>query len=206
MIEQHLSELAALALVARDSLGPALAETMAAVADAVLSGRTVLSFGNGGSATQAQHFAAELVVRYKEDRPALPAIALTADTAILTACANDYDFDSVFARQVEALGRPGDVALGLSTSGRSPNVVRALEAARGRGMRTILLTGERGAAEAQRWDHGLVVPSLETAHIQEIHLALLHLLCRGVDAERLRRAESGEACASETATEVSPAV
>lgn len=188
MIEKHLSELAALALVARDSLGPALASAMEVVAGAVLSGRTVLVFGNGGSATQAQHFAAELVVRYKEDRPAFPAIALTADSAILTACGNDYGFEAVFARQVEAFGRPGDVAIGLTTSGRSPNVLAALAAARERRMVTVFLTGEKGAAEAQRWDHGLVVPSVETAHIQEIHLAILHLLCRGIDAERGRRA------------------
>jgi len=187
VIEKHLSELAALAMISRDSLGPALAGAMEAVAGAVLAGRTVLVFGNGGSAMQAQHFAAELVVRYKEDRPAFPAIALTADAAVVTACSNDYGFETLFARQVEAFGRPGDVAIGISTSGRSSNVLSGLEAARERRMTTVLLTGERGAAEAERWDHGLVVPSTETAHIQEIHLAILHLLCRGVDAERGRR-------------------
>ncbi|MBK9375416.1 MAG: SIS domain-containing protein [Holophagales bacterium] len=105
---------------------PALEAACAAVAVAIRTGNKVLAFGNGGSATQAQHFAAELVVRCKEDRPGLPSIALTCDGAILTACANDYAYDYVFARQVEALGRPGDVALGLSTSGTSPNVVKAL--------------------------------------------------------------------------------
>lgn len=188
MIEKHLSELAALAMVSRDSLGTSLAAAMQEVANAVLAGRTVLVFGNGGSATQAQHFAAELVVRYKEDRPAFPAIALTADSAVLTAGSNDYGYEAVFARQVEAFGRPGDVAIGISTSGQSPNVLAALAAATERQMTTVFLTGEKGAAEAERWDHGLVVPSTETAHVQEIHLALLHLLCRGIDAERGRRA------------------
>ena len=181
MIDAHLSARAATALAARDSIKPALEGACAAVASAVRAGRTVLAFGNGGSATQAQHFAAELVVRYKEDRPGLPSVALVCDGAILTACANDYSYDYVFARQVEALGRPGDVALALSTSGASPSVGKALEAARTRGLVTVLVTGTRGAAEAARWDHGIVVPSAETAHVQEVTLAVLHLLCRAVD-------------------------
>jgi len=117
LIDEHLSALAATALAARESMRPALEAASAAVASAVRAGRTVLAFGNGGSATQAQHFAAELVVRYKDDRPGLPSIALTCDGAILTACANDYSYDYVFARQVEALGRPGDVALGSPPPG-----------------------------------------------------------------------------------------
>jgi D-sedoheptulose 7-phosphate isomerase len=157
------------------------------VADAALSGRTTFAFGNGGSATQAQHFAAELVVRYQAERPALPAAALSADAAILTACANDYDYSVVFSRQIEALAKPGDVAVGLTTSGSSPNVLKALESARTRGLGTILLTGEKGRAEATRWDVGIVVPSTETAHVQELHLAALHLICRFVDEERARR-------------------
>lgn len=177
MIHEHLSALAATALSARDALTPDLEAACAAVAAAIRAGNKVLAFGNGGSATQAQHFAAELVVRYKADRPGLPSVALTCDGAILTACANDYSYEYVFARQVEALGRPGDVALALSTSGTSPSVLKALEAARARGMVTLLVTGSRGAAEAARWDHGLVVPSTETAHVQEVTLALLHLLC-----------------------------
>jgi len=126
-------------------------------------------------------------VRYKDDRPALPAVALTADIAILTACANDYDFSVIFARQIEALGKPGDVAVGLTTSGKSPNVLKALEAAKARGLTTIMLTGEKGRAEAARWDVGIVAPSTETAHVQELHLAALHLICRFVDEERARR-------------------
>ena len=181
MIDAHLSALAAVALAARDAMAPSLESASAAMVAAVRDGYKVLAFGNGGSATQAQHFAAELVVRYKDDRPGLPSIALTCDGAILTACANDYAYDYVFARQVEALGRPGDVALGLSTSGTSPNVVKALETARARGLVTILVTGSRGAAEAAQWDHGLVVPSAETAHVQEVTLAILHLLCQAVE-------------------------
>ncbi len=177
----HFAELAALASGAAATIGPALAKAAALVAEAALAGRTTLVFGNGGSATQAQHFAAELVVRFREDRRALPGLALSADVSVLTACANDYGYETVFARQVEALGRPGDVAVGLSTSGRSPNVLAALAAARKRGLATVLMTGETGRAEAERWDVGLVVPSAETAHIQEIHLAALHLICRHVD-------------------------
>lgn len=183
----YFDDLAALVSGALLSVGPGVDKAARLVADAALSGRTTFAFGNGGSATQAQHFVAELVVRYKDDRPALPAVALTADTAILTACANDYDYSVIFARQIEGLGKPGDVAVGFTTSGRSPNVLKALEAARARGLATIMLTGEKGRAEAARWDVGIVVPSTETAHVQELHLAALHLICRFVDEERARR-------------------
>jgi len=183
----YFEDLASLAAGAERTIGPALTKAAALVADAALAGRTTLVFGNGGSATQAQHFAAELVVRYKDDRRALPAVALAADVSVLTACANDYGFDTVFSRQVEALGRPGDVAVGLSTSGTSPNVVKALETARARGLSTVLMTGEKGLAEAAKWDVGLVVPSSETAHVQELHLAAIHLICRHVDEELKRR-------------------
>ena len=179
----YFEDLAALAAGATDAFGEDLARAAALVSSAALSCRTTFSFGNGGSATQAQHFAAELVVRYKDDRRALPAVALTADIAILTACTNDYDFSVVFQRQIEALGRAGDVAVGITTSGRSPNVLKALDAARRRGLATVLLTGERGREEARVWDVGIVVPSEETAHVQELHLACLHLICREVDRE-----------------------
>ncbi len=182
----YFGELAALATGAGETIGPALAKAAALVAEAALAGRTTLVFGNGGSATQAQHFAAELVVRFREERRALPGLALTADVSVLTACANDFGYETVFARQVEALGRPGDVAVGLSTSGKSPNVLAALSSARSRGLATILMTGEGGRAEAEKWDVGLVVPSRETAHVQEIHLVALHLICRHVD-EALKR-------------------
>jgi D-sedoheptulose 7-phosphate isomerase len=186
-MEAYFADLAAIAAGAERTIGPALREAAALVADAALAGRLTLVFGNGGSATQAQHFAAELVVRFRDDRRALPAVALAADVSVLTACANDYGYDAVFARQVEALGRAGDVAVGLSTSGTSPNVVKALETARAKGLRTILMTGEKGRAEASKWDVGLVVPTSETAHVQELHLAAIHLVCRHVDEELKRR-------------------
>ena len=151
MIHDYFADLAVLAAGAADSIGEETVAASLMVAEAVLSGRTLYTFGNGGSATQAQHFSAELVVRYKDDRPALPAVALTADIAILTACANDFDYSEIFARQIEALGRPGDVAFGLSTSGKSPNVLKALRIARLKGLSTILLTGEKGRAEAANW-------------------------------------------------------
>jgi D-sedoheptulose 7-phosphate isomerase len=183
----HFETLASLAAGAEESIGDAVRKAAALVADAALSGRTTLAFGNGGSATQAQHFAAELVVRYEGNRRALPGLALAADASLLTACANDFEFSEVFARQIEALGRPGDVAVGLSTSGKSPNVLRALAAARDRRMATVLMTGEGGRAEASRWDVGLVVPSGVTAHVQELHLAAIHLICRHVESELVRR-------------------
>lgn len=186
-MKSYFADLAALASEAERTIGPAVARAAALVADAALSGRTTLVFGNGGSATQAQHFAAELVVRYRDDRRALPAIALASDVSILTACGNDYGYETVFSRQVEALGRPGDVAVGLSTSGSSPNVLKALDTARSKGISTILMTGAKGRAEAQQWDVGLVVPSTETAHVQELHLAAIHLICRHVDEELARR-------------------
>jgi D-sedoheptulose 7-phosphate isomerase len=187
-MKSYFEDLAALASEAERTIGPAVARAAALVADAALSGRLTLVFGNGGSATQAQHFAAELVVRYKDDRPALPAVALASDVSILTACANDYGYETVFSRQVEALGKAADVAVGISTSGSSPNVLKALDAARSKGMSTILMTGAKGRAEAQQWDVGLVVPSTETAHVQELHLAAIHLICRHVDEELARRA------------------
>lgn len=185
----HLTEMAA-AATAAEQAGESVEAAARLVAEAVLAGRKVLSFGNGGSAAQAQHLAAELVVRYRDDRRALPAVSLTTDTSILTACANDYDFSRVFARQVEALGAAGDVAFGLSTSGTSPNVVAALEAAREKGLSTVLVTGEKGRAAAARWDAGVVLPSAETAHVQELTLAVLHVVCRHVDEELARRETS----------------
>ncbi len=186
-MRDHFAELAALAMSAADEFGPALEAAARAVAEAVLAGRTVFTFGNGGSATQAQHMAAELIVRYKGDRIPFPALALTSDSAVLTALTNDYEYAALFERQIEALGKRGDVAIGLSTSGRSPNVLRGLAAARARGMATVLLTGERGRDEAATWDIAIVVPSPETAHVQELHLAAIHYICAEVDRELVRR-------------------
>ncbi|MEW6322397.1 MAG: SIS domain-containing protein [Acidobacteriota bacterium] len=153
------------------------------VVEALAAGRTVLAFGNGGSAADAQHFVAELVGRFVVERRAWPAVALTTDTSILTAVGNDYGFERVFARQVEALGRAGDVALGITTSGRSANVLRGLEAARARGMRTVALTGRNGLAAGAAADVEVRVPEDDTARIQEVHATVLHLICAIVDEE-----------------------
>jgi D-sedoheptulose 7-phosphate isomerase len=166
--------------------GPVLEAAVGAIAASVRAGGKILIFGNGGSAAEAQHFAAELVNGFLErSRPALPAIALTADTSSLTAVGNDRGFDQVFSRQVEALGRPGDVAVALTTSGRSPNILRALRSARATGLVTVGLTGESGGAVAPLADHLLDVPSASTPRIQEAHLFILHFL-----AGRLEEAES----------------
>jgi D-sedoheptulose 7-phosphate isomerase len=144
-------------------------------------GGKVLIFGNGGSAADAQHLAAEFVNRFLVERPPLAALALTTDTSILTAVANDYDFREVFAKQVRALGRRGDAALGISTSGKSPNVVAGLKAARELGLKTLALSGGDGGPVAASADLALVVPSRQTPRIQEVHITVGHLLCDLVD-------------------------
>jgi len=146
-------------------------------------GGQVLVFGNGGSAADAQHFAAELVGRFVRARRGWPAVALSTDTSVLTAVANDFGFETVFARQIEALGRPGDLAVGITTSGTSPNVVRALEAATARGLRTIALTGNDGGAAGRLAEVHVNVPAAVTARVQEAHMTVLHLLCACVDRE-----------------------
>jgi len=145
------------------------------------AGNKVLAFGNGGSAADSQHFVAELVNRFRFDRPALPAIALTTDSSILTSIANDSDYESVFSRQVEALGASGDVALAISTSGGSPNVLKAVEVARVRGLRTLGLAGRDGGKLAKLVDLCLTVPHRETARIQEVHGLLIHVFCEMID-------------------------
>jgi len=144
-------------------------------------GGKVLIFGNGGSAADAQHLAAEFVNRFLVERPPLAALALTTDTSILTAVANDYDFREVFAKQVRALGRRGDAALGISTSGKSPNVVAGLKAARELGLQTLALSGGDGGPVAASADLALVVPSRQTPRIQEVHITMGHVLCDLVD-------------------------
>jgi D-sedoheptulose 7-phosphate isomerase len=153
----------------------------AAVVETLRRGGKLLLFGNGGSAADAQHAAAELVGRFGRDRGALAAIALTTDTSVLTSVGNDDSFDRVFARQVEALGRPGDVALGISTSGQSPNVVAGLVTARARGLRTIALTGHDGGAAGRAADMHVNVPSDRTPRVQEVHRTLLHVLCELIE-------------------------
>jgi D-sedoheptulose 7-phosphate isomerase len=150
---------------------------VAACTTALRLGHKLLFFGNGGSAADAQHLATELVVRYKNNRPALAAIALTTDTSALTAIGNDFGFDELFARQVEALCCAGDVVIGLSTSGNSENVIRGLRAAKAAGGVTVAFTGEGGGRLAGTVDHGIFIPSKTTARIQEMHLMLGHVLC-----------------------------
>ena len=152
-------------------------DAAAAIVDALKRGGTLLIFGNGGSASDAQHAAAELVGRFERERPGLAAVALTTDLSVMTSVANDYGFDRVFARQVEALGRPGDVAFGISTSGTSPNVVAALEAARARGLQTVALTGRDGGAAGRAAGIHINVPSDSTARVQEVHRTMLHVIC-----------------------------
>ncbi len=162
--------------------GPQVAAFAELLRQALAGGGKILLFGNGGSAADAQHFAAELVGRYLQERPGLPALALSTDTSALTAIGNDYGFDRVFARQVEALARPGDAAVGISTSGNSPNVLEGLREARRRGCRTAALLGRDGGAIAPEVEAALVYPAAETPRIQEAHAVLIHLLCALVEA------------------------
>ena len=165
------------------------ADAIAAIADryeATLRGGGTLFFaGNGGSAADAQHVATEYVVRYQTNRPAMRAVALTTDTSLLTACANDMGFDEVFARQVEALAEPGDLLVLHSTSGESPNVIRAAQAAKARGVGVVALLGRSGGKLKDIADLVLVVPATETARIQELHLAIEHVICDLVE-DRLK--------------------
>ncbi len=168
----------------RDRLAKPVARAGALLAQALSDGHRVLSCGNGGSAADAQHFAAELIGRFEKERQALPAVALSTDTSALTAIGNDYGFERVFSRQVEGLGREGDLLVALSTSGNSPNVVHAIEAAQSRHMRVIALTGRDGGTIRGRMrtdDIELCVPSDSTARIQEIHILILHCLCSLTD-------------------------
>jgi D-sedoheptulose 7-phosphate isomerase len=161
---------------------PRVDEAARALIGAFESGGRVVAFGNGGSAADAQHLAAELVGRYRRERRPLPAVSLATDPSVVTSIANDYSFDDLFARQVAALAGPGDVVVGISTSGRSENVVRGLAAAQTVGATTILLAGGDGVPASEHADHALVVPSETTARIQEMHLLLLHLIVDQVDA------------------------
>ncbi len=191
-VKQQLGEAARVAQAMHDDdelIGRVVAAADACVA-ALRRGGQLLLAGNGGSAADAQHIAGELVARFLVERPGLAAIALTTDTSVLTAIGNDYGYERLFARQVEALGRQGDVLLAYSTSGRSPNILRALETARGRGLVTIGLTGGRAGAMADWCDHVLAVPSVETPKIQEGHLMLGHILC-GLIEKAMTAAPSG---------------
>jgi D-inositol-3-phosphate glycosyltransferase len=194
VVDAGFDALHAALTAAQRRLREGLVEAADAVATSMLEGGKLLVCGNGGSAADAQHLATELAGRYRRaERPGLPAIALTADGTYLTAWANDAGFDDVFARQVQALGRPGDVLLAFSTSGRSPNVVRALEMARAQGLRTVALLGGRGGDALELAQVPLVVPSDDTQRIQEIHGLLLHLLCDLVEERIVTARRTGEA-------------
>lgn len=172
---------AVLATLARSD-GTKLATVAALLANRLRAGQTLFTCGNGGSAADAQHIAAELAGKFYLHRPGLPAVALTTNTSALTAIGNDFSYDEVFSRQLEGLARPGDVLFGLTTSGRSPNVRRAIEWARENGVTTVAFTGAKGADFAALCDHAFVAPSDDTPHIQEAHITLGHALCALAEA------------------------
>jgi len=183
-ISKHFDESAQTKLQAKDALAQPIADASQALVECLMSDGKILACGNGGSAADAQHFAAELVNRFEMERPGLPAIALTTDSSVLTSIANDYDFKLIFSRQVRALGMPGDVLLAISTSGNSANVVEAIHAAHERDMRVIALTGRGGGAMGEILGAGdlhICVESQSTARTQEVHLLVLHCLCDAID-------------------------
>jgi len=185
-IRRGLEEGARLLLETLAQDGPRIERMAKLFASTVARGRTIFFCGNGGSAAEAQHFAAELVGRFTRERRALPAVALTTDSSILTSVGNDYGFSRVFSRQIEALGRRGDLLVVLTTSGRSPNILAAIRAARARGLKVAGMTGAGGAAFARRCDLCIVVPSRATPRVQEVHLAVGHLCCERAE-ETARR-------------------
>ncbi|MEO5699501.1 MAG: phosphoheptose isomerase [Casimicrobiaceae bacterium] len=183
-IRQHFADSAQLKRDAADVLTPLIARGAEVFTTCLLADGKILACGNGGSASDAQHFAAELVGRFERERPELPAISLATDTSLLTAIANDYAFEQVFAKQVRALGARGDVLLAISTSGNSANVVAAIEAAHDRDMRIVALTGRDGGrigAMLRPDDVNICVPHERTARIQEVHLLAIHCLCDAID-------------------------
>ncbi|TAM01412.1 MAG: phosphoheptose isomerase [Paraburkholderia sp.] len=184
-IQQHFRDSAAVKLAAMETLAVPIAAAVDTMFAALANSNKILACGNGGSAADAQHFAAELIGRFERDRPGLPALALTTDASVLTALANDYAYDQVFAKQVRALGQPGDVLLAITTSGNSANVLAAIEEAHEREMIVIALTGKGGGQVNEALadtDIHLCVPSERTARIQEVHVLTIHCLCDGIDA------------------------
>ena len=191
-IQQHFIDSADLKYQSAQSLSKPIAAAVQAVLACVTSGGKVLACGNGGSAADAQHFAAEFIGRFERERPELGAIALTTDSSILTAIANDYDFERIFAKQVRGLGQAGDVLLAMSTSGNSPNILAAIEAAHEREMTVVALTGRGGGKIThllRETDVHVCVPHDRTARIQEVHLLVLHCICDGVDTQLLGEQE-----------------
>ena len=184
-ITRTLRELAETAARAADTIADDVARAAEMVRETVRGGGTLFFCGNGGSAADAQHMATEYVVRYRRDRRAYPAIALTTDTSLLTAAGNDYGFDRIFARQVEALCRRGDLLMIHSTSGNSPNVLEAARAARGKGVRVLALSARDGGALRALADHNVIVPTDRTDRAQELHLCIQHLICDIVEEDEL---------------------
>jgi len=192
-IEQHFIDSADLKYQAAQVLSKPIAAAVAAILASVTSGGKVLACGNGGSAADAQHFAAEFVGRFERERPELGAIALTTDSSIITAIANDYSYDHIFSKQVRALGQAGDVLLAITTSGNSTNVLAAIQAAHEREMTVVALTGKGGGKMGQalrETDVHICVPHDRTARIQEVHLLVIHCICDGVDTQLLGDQES----------------
>lgn len=192
-IEKHFIDSADLKYQSAQVLAKPVAAATQALIACVTSGGKVMACGNGGSAADAQHFAAEFLGRFERERPELAAIALTTDTSIITAIANDYDFNQIFSRQVRGLGHSGDVLLAISTSGNSANVMAAIEAAHEREMTVVALTGRGGgkiAAMLRETDVHVCVPHERTARIQEVHLLVLHCMCDGVDTQLLGEPEN----------------
>jgi len=194
-IEQHFIDSADLKYQAAQVLSKPIASAVSAVLASVTSGGKVLACGNGGSAADAQHFAAEFVGRFERERPELGAIALTTDSSIITAIANDYSYEQIFSKQVRALGQSGDVLLAITTSGSSPNVLAAIQAAHERDMTVVALTGKGGGKMSmalRETDVHICVPHDRTARIQEVHLLAIHCICDGVDAQLLGDTEGKE--------------
>jgi len=192
-IQQQFFDSADLKYAAAEILSKPIADAVSALVGCITAGGKVLSCGNGGSAGDSQHFASEFVGRFERERPGLAAIALTTDTSILTAIGNDYSFDAIFAKQVQALGAPGDVLLAITTSGNSANVLAAVDAARAKEMTVIALTGNTGGRMRERLtetDVHICVPHERTARIQEVHLLVLHCLCDAVDLQLLGEQEN----------------
>lgn len=183
-IKQHINESAQVKLIAAETLPESIAAGGEILVQCLLQNHKILCCGNGGSAADSQHFSSELLNRYERERPSLPAIALTTDTSTLTSIANDYIYDEVFAKQIKALGQPGDVLLAISTSGNSKNILRAIDVAHERQMRVIGLTGKDGGNMSDLLnadDYEIRAPSDVTARIQEVHLLVLHCLCDLID-------------------------
>jgi len=187
-VRDHFAESIAAKQAAAETLADSIVAAAQVMSDALLDDGKILSCGNGGSAADSQHFSSELLNRFERERPGLPAMALTTDSSTLTSISNDYAYEEIFSKQVRALGRSQDVLLGISTSGNSENVIRAIAAAHERGMKVVALTGRDGGRMAEIFEDGDVeirVPALRTARIQEVHLVIIHCLCDLIDTALL---------------------